>query len=149
VVLLVAAYPFRYSGARLSVLWLMEAEALVLIGVRTREVIFRRLGGLASAVVAGEMLGVDAARVIGMRFDGAYVHSGYTLAILFVVAAAIFYANAHWFFRRWREQFAVEFDRRVVNRLSYAGAVLLLVGSWIAFPESWTAVAWGALGLVL
>ena len=44
VVLLIAAFPFRYSGTRLSVLWLAEAEALLLIGVWTKEVVFRRLG---------------------------------------------------------------------------------------------------------
>ena len=44
VVLLIAAFPFRYSGTRLSILWLFEAETLLLIGVWTREVVFRRLG---------------------------------------------------------------------------------------------------------
>ena len=71
VVLLVAAFPFRYSGTRLTVLWLLEAEALLLIGVWTREVVFRRLGALASLLVAGQMLSVDAARIVGIRMDGA------------------------------------------------------------------------------
>ena len=71
------------------------------------------------------------------------------LAIVFVVAAAVFYANAHWVLRRWADLFTSEFDRRVMQRLSYAGAVMLLIAAWIAFPESWTAVAWCALGLGL
>ena len=53
VVLLIAAFPFRYSGMRLSVLWLLEAEALLLIGVWTKEVVFRRLGMLAALLRLG------------------------------------------------------------------------------------------------
>src|SRR4029079_5163399 len=56
VVLLVAAFWFQYAGTRLTVLWLLEAEALLLIGVWTREVLFRRLGALVSLLVAGQML---------------------------------------------------------------------------------------------
>ncbi|HTS56892.1 MAG TPA: DUF2339 domain-containing protein [Terriglobales bacterium] len=149
VVLLLAAFPFRYSGARLSVLWLLEAEALLLIGVWTKEVVFRRLGMLASALVAGQMIGVDAARIYGRRMDGADMRADFALATVFVVAAAVFYANAHWVVRRWAEFFTREFDRRMMKKLSYAGAAMLLMAAWMAFPESWTAVAWCALGLGL
>src|SRR5207249_6195514 len=65
-ILLVAAFPFRYSGMRLSVFWLLEAEALLLIGVWTREIVFRRLGAVATLFAAGHMISVDAARVYGM-----------------------------------------------------------------------------------
>ncbi len=149
IVLLIAAFPFRYSGTRLSVLWLLEAEALLLIGVWTKEIVFRRLGLLAAGVVAGQMLSVDAARIAGMRMDDAYVHSDFRLALVFMVAAAVFYANAHWVSRRWAELFAIKFDQTVMQRLSYVAALMALAGLWIAFPESWTAVAWAALGLAL
>src|SRR5260370_19909653 len=99
VVLLIAAFPFRYSGTRLSVLWLVEAEALLLIGVWTREVVFRRLGMLAVLLVSGQMIAVDAARIYGRRMDGAALRSGFGLAIVFVVAAAAFYAHG---VRGWR-----------------------------------------------
>src|SRR5207245_9413155 len=75
VILLIAAFPFRYSGTRLAVLWLLDAEALLLIGVWTGEIVFRRLGALASLLVAGQMLSFDAARVLGLRMDGADVHA--------------------------------------------------------------------------
>src|SRR6202051_349325 len=71
VVLLIAAFPFRYSGMRLSVLWLVEAEALLLIGVWTKEVVFRRLGILAALLVPGQMISVEAVRVFRRRLDGA------------------------------------------------------------------------------
>jgi uncharacterized membrane protein len=149
VVLLIAAFPFRYSGTRLSVLWLLEAEALLLIGVWTKEVVFRRLGMLAALLVSGQMIGMDAARIYGRRMDGADLRPDFALSIVFVVAAAVFYANAHWVLRRWADLFTREIDRRVMQRLSYAAAVMLSIAAWIAFPESWTAVAWCTLGLGL
>ena len=149
VVLLIAAFPFRYSGMRLSVLWLLEAEALLLIGVWTKEVVFRRLGVLGALLVSGQMIAVDAAQVLGRRMDGADLHPDFRLAIVFVVAAAVFYANAHWVLRRWADLFTTEFDRRVMQRLSYVACIMILLAAWIAFPESWTAVAWCAVGLSL
>ncbi len=155
VVLLIAAFPFRYSGTRLSVLWLLEAEALLLIGVWTKEVVFRRLGMLATLLVSVQMISVEAARIFGRRMDGADLRPDFGLAIVFVVAAAVFYANAHWVLRRWSDLFAKkgdlfkDFDRRVMQRLSYVACVMILIAAWIAFPEAWTAVAWSALGLGL
>jgi uncharacterized membrane protein len=149
VVLLIAAFPFRYSGMRLSVLWLLEAEALLLIGVWTKEIVFRRLGALAALLVSGQMIAIDAARIYGRRMDGADLSPDFRLAIVFVVAAAVFYANSHWVLRRWADLFTREIDRRVMRRLSYVAAIMLSIAAWIAFPESWTAVAWCALGLGL
>jgi uncharacterized membrane protein len=149
VILLIAAFPFRYSGTRLSVLWLLEAEALLLIGVWTKEIVFRRLGMLATLLASGQMISVEAARIFGRRMDGADLRPDFGLAIVFVVAAAVFYANAHWVLRRWTDLFTKEVDRRVMQRLSYAACVMILIAAWVAFPEAWTAVAWSALGLGL
>lgn len=148
VILLIAAFPFRYSGTRLSVLWLADAEALLLIGVWTAEIVFRRLGTMASVLVAGQMIAYDAAAIFGRRMDGADLRPDFRLGVLFVVAAAVFYASAQWVLRRWPELFGAEVDRRVMERLSYAGMTMLLIGAWIAFPESLTAVAWCGVGLV-
>lgn len=148
-VLLVVAFPFRYSGMRLSVFWLLEAEALLLIGVWTREIVFRRLGAVATLFAAGHMISVDAARVYGMRMDDADLRSHPRVAALFAVAAIVFYTNAHWVSRRWSGLFEHEFDRRLMARLSYAGAFMAFTGAWIFLPEAWSAVAWAALGLGL
>ena len=72
-------------------LWLADAEALLLIGVWTKEIIFRRLGVIASVVVAGQMLAYDAAAIFGRRMDDADLRPDFPLALLFVVAAAVFY----------------------------------------------------------
>jgi uncharacterized membrane protein len=149
VVLLIAAFPFRYSGMRLSVLWLMEAEALLLIGVWTKEVVFRRLGMLASVSTSGQMISVQAARIYGRRMDGADLRADSGLAIVFVLAAAVFYADAHWVVRRWTDLFVSEFDRQVMQQLSYVAAGMLLIAAWIGFPGAWTPVVWCILGLGL
>ena len=94
VTLLVAAFPFRYSGARLTVLWLLEAQAVLLIGVWTKEIVFRRMGMLAIAAVSVQMFSVDAARILGRRMDDADLRADFgLLALIFLVAAAVFYAT--------------------------------------------------------
>jgi len=147
VVLLIAAFPFRYSGTRLSVLWLLEAEALLLIGVWTKEIVFRRLGMLGALLVSGHAIAVDAAEVFGRRMDGSDLRPDFRAAIVFLVAAAVFYTDAHWILRRHIDLFTQAFDQRLMQRLSYVAALMILVGAWIAFPESWTAVAWCMAGL--
>src|SRR5207245_6919369 len=59
VILLIAAFPFRYSGTRLAVLWLLEAEALLLIGVWTHYIVFHFLGALVSLLVVGDIVLFD------------------------------------------------------------------------------------------
>ncbi len=149
IVQLVAAFPFRYSGMRLSVFWLLEAEAILLLGVWTREIVFRRLGMLSTLLVAGQMISVDAARIYGIRMDGADVSSKPSVAILFAVAAIVFYLNSYLGLHQWSELFTTTFDRTVMKRLAHAGAIMTFIGAWIMFPEAWTAVVWCALGLVL
>ena len=87
------------------------------------------------------MISVDAARVCGIRMDGADVSAQWRLALLFVVAAGVFYGNAQWIFQRWSELFTHEFDRRVMQRLSYVASLMAGIAAWLAFPEAWTAVA--------
>ncbi len=148
VVLLLAAFPFRYSGTNLSVLWLVEAEALLLIGVWTAEIVFRRLGLLAALLVAGHMVVVDAYSVYTARIENAGT-GDFALALVFAVASILFYGNAHWAARRWRDLFSKKFDRFLLQRLSYVAALMAFVAAWLAFPEAWTAVAWCALAAAL
>jgi uncharacterized membrane protein len=147
--LLIAAFPFKYSGTRLSVLWLLEAEALLLIGVWTKEIVFRRMGMLATVLVSAQMISVDAARIFGRRMDDADLHADFGLAIIFVLAAAAFYINAHWVLKRWTQLFVNAVDPRIMQRFSYAAAVMSAIAAWLAFPQTCTAVAWCALGLGL
>jgi len=36
-----------------------------------------------------------------------------------------------------------------MQRLSYVACLMILIAAWVAFPETWTAVAWSALGMGL
>jgi hypothetical protein len=149
IVLLIGAFPLRFSGAQLSVLWLVSAAAVFLAGVFTREIVFRRLGMLAAVLAAGHLLAVDAARVLGARLDGADMAGQPLLAALFALAALFFYGKSHIVLRRWPHLFQVALDRVCLEGFSYGGGVLAVVGAWVAWPGVWTAVAWAALGLSL
>ena len=63
--LMMSAIPFRYSGARMSALWLFEAEALFLAGIASSEVLFRYLGKAAAVATAAQMIAYDAAATMG------------------------------------------------------------------------------------
>jgi uncharacterized membrane protein len=149
-VLLVAAIPFRYSGAHVSVIWMLEAEAFFLVGVWTNERLFTRIGMLAGFATAGQMLAYEAARVFGRRIDSADLSPDYRVGLLVVgVGATVLYANAHYFSRRWSGFFDRHVDQRLLFYSSYAGAALATAALWMAFPELWTAVAWSAFALAL
>jgi uncharacterized membrane protein len=149
-VLLVAAIPFRYSGAHVSALWMLEAEAFFLVGIWTNEIIFARLGLLASFATAGQMLAYEVARVFGRRMDSADLSPDYRVGLLIVgVGAVVLYANAHYFSRRWSALFDRNVDQRLLMCSSYAAAVLATAALWMAFPEVWTAVVWSAFALIL
>ncbi|HXZ20070.1 MAG TPA: DUF2339 domain-containing protein, partial [Candidatus Acidoferrales bacterium] len=147
--LLIAAFPFRYSGSNLSVLWLVEGEALFIVGVMSREAVFRHFGVLTAGLTALHMLAVDAWKVVEARTAAApSTAAEYPLALLFVVAALVFYANAHLVFRRWNEVFSPGMEQYYPYALSFAGGVLAFTGAWLAFPGAWTPVAWAVLVLL-
>jgi uncharacterized membrane protein len=149
VTLLVAAIPFRFTGARLDVLWLLEAETLLLAGVLIREIHFRRLGMVASLLVPIYLLSGDAGTLFGLRFYGLPATRDLRLGILCLIASAVFFFNSHIVVRRWPELFEHVFDRTVMHRFSFVGAFLLFVGAWAVFPLQLTAPAWAVLGLAL
>lgn len=149
VVLLVAAFPYKFSGSSLSLWWLVEAEALFLAGVFTREVVFRRLGMLAGLVVAGQMISVNLARVFGQRWDGAHVVHEPRLGLVFAAATLLFYADAHWIPRRWSDITPHSLDGFGLRLLSFAAGLLAFVGVWIVWPDAWAAVLWAGLALAM
>jgi hypothetical protein len=100
--LLVAAIPFRYSGSDLSMLWLAAAEAFLLAGVFTREIVFRRIGMLTLAIVSAQMIFDTGAPLLQIRLASATdIAPAYATAVLFAMAAALCYLNSHWVRMRW------------------------------------------------
>lgn len=148
--LLFAAIPFRYSGSNLSVLWLIAAEAFLLAGVFTSEVVFRRVGMLTLLIVAGQMVFGTGATLLELRLgNNSSTPPDYATAVLFAVGSFLCYLNAHWVRGRWPELFKLEFDASVVESFTFIGGLLALLGSWFAFPGMPTAVVWGTLALLL
>lgn len=148
-VLLATAFPYKYSGSDLSVVWLADAEAFFLVGVFLREIVFRRLGLAAALLASVQMLWAHVWPLMTARWETNSPRPEFALAMLFALAAAIFYVNAHWVARRWRDLVTTNFEARSLVFLSYGAGVLALVAAWLAWPGSWTAVAWCALALGL
>ena len=148
--LLVAAIPFRYSGSDLSMLWLAAAEAFLLAGVFTREIVFRRIGMLTLAIVSAQMIFDTGAPLLQIRLASSTdIAPAYATAVLFAMAAALCYLNSHWVRMRRPDLFRHEFDSTLLASMTYVGGLLALLAAWFAFPGMWTAVVWAALAVVL
>ena len=158
IVLLVAAIPFKYSGLDMAILWLAEAQILLIAGVVVREQLFRSFGFLVALLTAGDMLlnqGIPnllqtLPRELA-RLTPATALPDYQLAFSFLLAAALFYGNALLIPRRWHELVSSELEENFFRVLTYLGAVMLLAGLGLGSAHSWTAVAWAAaaFGLLL
>lgn len=160
IVLLVAAIPFKYSGMDTAVIWLAEAQMLIMAGVVTREVLFRRFGLLVALLTSEDMLTNQAlprlydqisvpALTVFDRLKQTAPATGFQLAVSFLVAALLFYGNALVIPRRWKDLLTSESEGALFRALSYLAAVMLLVSLWLAFPDSWTAVLWAAAAFLL
>ena len=160
IVLIVAAIPFKYSGMDTAVIWLAEAQMLILAGVFTREILFRRFGLLVALLTSGDMLVNQALPTLSDRLYelpgdvfGRYTHTipapEFQLAISFLVAGLLFYANSLVIPRRWKDLLTTESEFLFYRALSYLAALMLFISLWLAFPYVWTAVLWVAAAFVL
>ncbi|HET7105708.1 MAG TPA: DUF2339 domain-containing protein [Candidatus Acidoferrum sp.] len=158
IILLVAAIPFKYSGMDTAVIWLAEAQMLILAGVFTREILFRRFGLLVALLTSGDMLVNQALPELHKRapelFDfGPYVPRlpslNLQLAISFLAAGLLFYANALVIPRRYKDLLTTESEFIFYRALSYLAALMLFISLWLAFPYGWTAVLWAAAAFLL
>ena len=147
--LMVAAIPFKYSGETLPILWLAEAEALFLAGVFLEEIVFCRLGLLASMLVAFQLDRFALRQIYDPEWKG--FHTGELLRGIMEFAATtlIFYGDAHWLARRYSRLVESRFEAVSLRVLSYAAGVTTVIGIWWLAPEPWVAVGFAALGLSL
>jgi Predicted membrane protein (DUF2339) len=155
-VLLVAAIPFKFSGMDTAILWLAEAQILLIAGVVVREQLFRNFGFLVALLTAADMLlnqGIpnllpDLPKELA-PFAPATALPDYQRALGLLVAAALFYGNATLIPRRWRALITSGFEGILYRALTYLGAAMLFVGLALAFPHSSMAVAWAAAAFAL
>jgi uncharacterized membrane protein len=160
IILLITAIPFKYSGMDTAVIWLAEAQMLILAGVFTREILFRRFGLLVALLTSGDMLINQALPTLYDRlsFPASNAFGRYTptiparefqLAISFLVAGLLFYANALVIPRRYKNLLTTESEFIFYRALSYLAALMLFISLWLAFPYVWTAVLWTAAAFLL
>lgn len=149
VTLLVAALPFRFSGSSLVLLWMLEAETLMIAGIIVRELLFRRLGLIASVLAPVYLLVHDTTPLLDQRFGAVHSDPAFHLAWLFFFAAGVFYFNSHYVLQRWPDLFEEDVDHLAMYGSSFVGGALLLIGLWVAFPGIWIAPLWALAGLLL
>jgi uncharacterized membrane protein len=147
--LMVAAIPFKYSGETLPILWLAEAEALFLAGVFLDEIIFCRLGLLASMLVAFQLNRFALRQIYDTQWKGFFAGERLRGIMEFVSTTLIFYGDAHWLARRSSALSKSRWEREFLRVLSYAASATAVIGIWWLAPEPWVAVGFAALGLGL
>jgi hypothetical protein len=122
--LLVAAIPYKYSGARLEILWLVEIEALFAVGWRLADRHLRRLGWAASIVLCVYVFFRD----VAARFDH-WHPPDHGLGWLLLVIAVAFYLNAEW--RRLIRAPIHAFEDAALTISPMVATLFLLAASWV------------------
>jgi uncharacterized membrane protein len=139
--LIVIAIPYRYSGARLEIIWLIEAQALLIAGWRTRDFHLRRLGWAALGVLATYVLFYDLAPHWSLSEP-----PDWKTGMMLLVLAAGYFLNG-----RFAPQLLGE-EVRQAERVFAAGGYIVgtgffLAAIWYALPYMWPAPLWAAAGL--
>lgn len=138
--LMIAAFPFKYSGGALEMLWLAGGEAFLLAGIFTRERLFRGFGLIVSALVVVHVLPVRIAPLLQELFNG-QAHYHPQVSIVLAVIAAVLYANSHVLRARTPELFAEELERRGLNALSFAASLFAVCAIYAYIQDKAVAIA--------
>jgi uncharacterized membrane protein len=140
--LMLAAVPYRYSGGNQEILWLIEAEALLIAGWRLRDSHLRNLGWIGSAVLAGYAVAHDLYPRLFVR-----MHASPATAWLLAGLAAAFYFNS-----RLRERpaespaVADKIAREVASGVATGFA---MAAAWVGFSYFWPGLIWALTAAAL
>lgn len=140
--LIVAAVPYRYSASGLEILWLVEAEAFLVVGWRLPEVQFRRLGWLASGVLACYVIFTDLFRRLSV-----WTPPNAKLGWLLLALAAAFYFNSR--LKGARLSDATQLDLEAADICPVIATTFLLSAAWVALPFLWVALVWTVIAIAL
>jgi hypothetical protein len=140
--LMIAAIPYRYSGGRLEILWLIETEALLISGWRLLDKHLRRLAWAGAAVLAIYVAIND----LGPRFDNWQSPDAKLAWLLLALAVAFFFDGQ--LKNRLGENLS-RVDELALPTVTVAATIFLLAAAWVALPLFWTAVAWVVAGVAL
>jgi uncharacterized membrane protein len=144
--LIIGAVPYRYSGNKLEILWLVEAEAVLIVGWRTLDAHLRKLGWAASTILAGYVLIHNLVPRLS-TWAPPDSHLGWLLIAL----AAAYYANGQ--LKRASEVLAADLDDATddaaINISPAIATMFALCAAWIALPFMWTALVWTIIAVAL
>jgi len=141
--LMFASVPFKFSGNNIALFWMIAAEILLIAGIVQLEVVFRRLGLLAS-LLTGLLIVYEAQHIVEFR-----QHSEAQLmqdGILLLTCSVLFYLNSLFIRDKWANLFDT-FDGPIATAQGYIGCVTAFLGVWGLFTGDWTAIGWSALML--
>jgi uncharacterized membrane protein len=140
--LMIAAIPYRYSGGRLEIFWLIETEALLIAGWRLLDKHLRALAWVG-ATVLGTYVAIND---LGPRFDKWRPPDPKRGWLLLALATAYFIDGQ---LKSRLGKDSSEVDRLALPTVSVAATIFLLAAAWVTLPFFWTAVAWVVLGVAL
>lgn len=141
--MIAAAFPYRYSGARVEIVWLIEAEILLVAGWRLAERHLRYLGWLTAAALYIYVLIHD----LSFRLEvwkPPNVRLGATLGTL----AAAYYLQAKFFPDRLGSD-ATRIDADAARASLVVATFYVLAAAWVALPFLDVGVTWTGVALVL
>ncbi len=138
---MVAAFPFKYSGNSLEILWLAAGEAFLLAGVFVRERLFRGFGLLISALIVFYTLPYHVEPLFQALSHGD-AHYLPKSAIILGGIALVLYFNSHIVRGRWPELFDDELEAQGLKALSFAASLLAVSAVYAYFDDR-------AIGIVL
>ena len=141
--MLAAAFPYRYSGARVEIVWLIEAETLLVAGWRLAERHLRNLGWLVAGALWVYVLFNDLSRRL-VFWRAPNIKLGVTLLTL----AAAYYLHAH-FFPQWLGKDGTQYDADGARASRVLATFFVLAAAWIALPALYVGAAWAVVALAL
>lgn len=141
--MLAAALPYRYSGARVEIVWLIEAETLLVAGWRLAERHLRNLGWLVAGALWVYVLFNDLSRRL-VFWRAPNIKLGITLLTL----AAAYYLHAQ-LFPRWLGTDGTQYDSDGARASRVLATFFVLAAAWIALPALYVGAAWAVAALAL
>ncbi len=142
-VLTLVAVPYRYAGARLELVWLAEAQALLYVGWRALDAHLRKLGWAALAVLATYVMFHDLSP--RMAF---WAPPNLALGSLLAALTAAYFFNSR-FAPRLLGESCEETDRLAAQISAPIGTGFLAAALWVATPFMWPGFLWAAAALGL
>ncbi|UCF38977.1 MAG: DUF2339 domain-containing protein [Acidobacteriota bacterium] len=128
--ILFVSIPLKLTGDTLTLVWIFEAEMLILLGFRLRDDYFKILG------FGGLVIATALATVLDQ------------MPLTLIVVALVHYGN--WFFDRPRSLRILEtVPGGIFSWMSAWGAVLIMKGLWVQFSYQTVPIAWLGFAVLL